>query len=470
LEFRDYLRALRRSWLLIVVLVVVGGAGGYAASAARTPSYAATATTYISARSADSLGDAAAGASYVQQAVQSYASVATTAYVLKPVIKQLKLDLTPAELAQQITTTTSTTTALLQISVKDQDPGVAKAVANAVAQQLRTAAVDLTPEDGTTAAASASIKLTVVDPAVRPTSSTNPSGALLAGGGALAGLVIAVLIGLLRELLDTRIRTDEDVQRATELPLLGTIRRDAETPRHPLAVLDAARSSRAEAYRTLRTNLRYVELDEQMPSLVVTSSVDGEGKSTTAANLALAAATLGQRVLLVDADLRRPRIGGMFGIEDSIGVTDVLIGAVALQEAVQDFGQTGLRVLPAGAVPPNPNEMLQSQAMLDLLDTLHAEYDLVIFDSPPLLVVSDAAVLAGQTGAVVLVAASGHVRRAQLDSAVQSLERVSAKVAGVIITMVPRSGPDAYGYGYGVDTEQGRPGRGRDARLRTRRA
>jgi capsular exopolysaccharide synthesis family protein len=454
----------------MIVLAVLGGAGGYAAGALQTPNYSATATAYISARSADSLGDAAAGATYVQQAVQSYADVATTAYVLKPVIAELGLGTTPAELAERIATTTSTTTALLQITVQGTDAKQAATIANAVAQQLRTAAVNLTPEAGTDTAAT--IKLTVVDPAVTPTARVNPSSFLLAGGGAAAGLVLAVLIGLLRELLDTRVRTAEDVQRVTELPLLGSIRRDSETPRHPLAVLDAARSTRAEAYRTLRTNLRYVELEDTARSLVVTSSVDGEGKSTTAANLALAAADLGQRVLLVDADLRRPRIGSLFGIEDSLGLTDVLIGAMKLEDAVQDLGRTGLEVLPAGSVPPNPNEMLQSQAMADLLDTLHAEYDLVIFDTPPLLAVSDAAVLGEQAGGVVLVAASGQVRRAQLDSALQSLERVSARVVGVIVTMVPRRGPDAYGYGYGygLNVEHGKPDRGQDPRLEPGRA
>jgi succinoglycan biosynthesis transport protein ExoP len=475
LELRDYLRAIQRSWLLMIVLAVIGAAGGYAYTALQTPTYAATAQTYVSARSAGSLGDAAAGVTYVQQAVTSYADVATMSYVLKPVIAGLKLDMTPADLAKEIQTTTTGTTAVLDITATDQSPSRAIAIANAVAKQLSSAAVSLTPESvaaagAAGAATSASIKLTVVDPAVAPAAATGPSRVLLIAGGAAGGVVLAVLIGLLRELLDTRVRTSEDVERVTELPLLGMIRRDTTLSRHPLPVLDAARSPQAEAFRTLRTNLRYVELDEVAKSIVVTSSVESEGKSTTAANLALAAASLGQRVLLVDADLRRPAVGSLFGIDDSIGLSDVLIGQVSLDDAVQDVAESGLQVLPAGAVPPNPNEMLQSRAMGALLERLHERYDLVVFDTPPLLPVSDAAVLGVQVGGVALVAASGQVQRAQLEAALRSLERVNARVVGVIVTMVPRRGSDAYGYGYGLDAGAERPVRGADRRLKTREA
>jgi capsular exopolysaccharide synthesis family protein len=395
-------------------------------------------------------------------------------YVLKPVIAGLKLDTTPAELASRIATTTNGTTAILEVTATDASPSRAIAIANAVAKQLSVAAVSLTPESavtgGASTATSASIKLTVVNPAVAPATSTAPSRLLLLAGGAAAGLVLAVLIGLLRELLDTRVRTAEDVERVTELPLLGMIRRDNDVARHPLPVLDAARSPQAESFRTLRTNLRYVELDEVARSLVITSSIESEGKSTTCANLALAAAGLGQRVLLVDADLRRPAIGGLFGIDDTIGLSDVLIGQVTLDEAVQEVARSGLRVLPAGAVPPNPNELLQSRAMTELIGQLHEQYDLVVFDTPPLLPVSDAAVLGVQVGGVAVVAASGRVQRAQLEAALRSLERVNARVVGAIVTMVPRRGPDAYGYGYGADAESDRSARGADRSLKTREA
>ena len=347
MEFRDYLHVLRRARILIVVLAVVGAALGYGAGTVLPPKYAATATTFVSAKSASSLSDLSSGTSYIEAAVSGYATIATTAYVLQPVITQLHLATTPGALAGRISASAAAGAAVLDITATGKDAAQTAQIANAVATQLESAVVTLTP-GSTTTTTDSQVKLTVVNPAVVPTTSTNPSTLLLAGSGAIAGIVLAILIGLLREITDTRVRTAEDVQRITELPILGGTTNDPSAPRRPLAVLNGARTPRAESYRSLRTNLRFVEFEEGMRSIVVTSSIDGEGKSTTAANLALAVADLGQKVLLVDADLRRPRVDRIFGLDGGVGLSDVLIGAVPLQDAVQTFLTTGLAVLPAG--------------------------------------------------------------------------------------------------------------------------
>lgn len=449
MEFRDYLHVLRRARILVVVLAVVGAALGFGAGTALPAKYASTATTFVSAKSATSLSDLSSGTSYIEAAVSGYATIATTAYVLQPVITKLHLDTTPGALAGQVTATAANDQAVLDITVTGKNAAETSRIANAVATQLRSAVITLTP-GATTKTTASQVKLTVVNPAVTPTETTNPSTLLLAAGGAVAGIVLAILIGLLREVTDTRVRTPEDVKRITELPILGGTVNDPTAPRRPLALLNAARTPRAESYRSLRTNLRFVEFEEGARSIVVTSSIDGEGKSTTAANLALAVADLGQKVLLVDADLRRPRVDRMFGIDGGVGLSDVLIGAVPLQDAVQAFLTTNLELLPAGTIPPNPNEQLQSRAMHDLVASLHDRYDLVVFDTPPLLAVSDAAVLSGLAGGVIVVSAAGRVRRAQLDNALAALDRVGGRVVGLVMTMLPRRGSDGYGYSYGI--------------------
>jgi capsular exopolysaccharide synthesis family protein len=236
-------------------------------------------------------------------------------------------------------------------------------------------------------------------------------------------------------------------------PVLGTITTDPVAKAQPLTIGVESTGRRAEEFRSLRTNLQFVHLASGHRTLVVTSSIESEGKSSTSANLAIALANLGQRVLIVDADLRRPKVADNFGIDGSVGLTDVLIGVTALDHAVQDW-QGVLHVLPAGQAPPNPNELLQSQPMIDLVARLSAEYDVVVFDSPPLVPVSDAAVLARQTGGALVLASANRVHQSQLRAALAQLDAVKAPVLGVVLTMAKRPRSSAYDYSHRYQTTQ----------------
>ena len=447
MELRDYFRMLGRSWWLILVLAVVGGGAGGAYAVVQPPVYQASAKAFISASAGTSLSDLSSGASYLSEAVKGYADIARTAYVLNPVIASEGLQTTPAALAQDVTTTPGDQEAVLQVTVTDGSAARAARIANAITAQLATAVVDLTPTGGTAATTSSAVKLTPVDPAIVPTSPSSPKPALTIALGAIAGLVLAVLIGLLRELLDTRVRGQEDVARVTDAALLGTTARSARVRERPLILRDAATSLQAEEYRTIRTNLRFVQLDDERRSVVVTSSKEREGKSTAAANLALAVAGLGERVLLMDADLRRPTLATLFGVDGAIGLSDVVIGDVSLDDAIQPLAAGNIDLLPAGTIPPNPNELLQSRSMDQLLDRLHARYDLIVIDTPPVLAVSDAAVLSTRAGGALVIAAAGRARRGQLTQAFDALDRAGVHILGVILTMVPSRGRTPYGYG-----------------------
>jgi capsular exopolysaccharide synthesis family protein len=175
--------------------------------------------------------------------------------------------------------------------------------------------------------------------------------------------------------------------------------------------------------------------------------VQSEGKSTSAVNLAIALADTGARVLIVDGDLRRPKVHEYLGIEGAVGLTDLLIGRAEPEDVIQPWGKAGLFVLPAGKIPPNPSELLGSEALVSLVGEFTRAFDIVLFDSAPLLPVTDAAILARTVGGTIVVCAAGRTHKNQLKGAFAALANVDAPVSGIVLTMLPTRGPDAYGYG-----------------------
>jgi capsular exopolysaccharide synthesis family protein len=232
--------------------------------------------------------------------------------------------------------------------------------------------------------------------------------------------------------------------------VLGVIGYEEDAPEHPLIVQESPQALRAEAFRRLRTNLQFLELDASSRTFVMTSALPGEGKTTTCINLAITLADAGQKVVLVDADLRRPSVAAYMGVEGSVGLTTVLIGKVAVQDALQPWGNGNLDVLAAGQVPPNPSELLGADSMAELVAQLGAEYDVVVIDTPPLLPVTDGAILARVVGGAIVVVGAGTVHRQQLEGALSALETVGARLLGLVVNRVPVKGPGnaAYGYGY----------------------
>jgi capsular exopolysaccharide synthesis family protein len=228
--------------------------------------------------------------------------------------------------------------------------------------------------------------------------------------------------------------------------VLGGIAFDPDAAKRPLIVQNDPHSPRAEAFRQLRTNLQFVDIANHPKSIVVTSSVPGEGKSTSTANLAITLAAAGSTVALVEGDLRRPRVADYMGVEGAVGITNVLIGQATLDDVLQPWGNGRLQVLACGPVPPNPSELLGSQPMDDLLRSLEKQFDYVIIDSPPLLPVTDAAVVSRLAGGAVIVAGSGKVNREQLRRSLEILDAVDVRLLGILINRLPTKGPDSYSY------------------------
>jgi polysaccharide biosynthesis transport protein len=450
----DYIQALRKRWAVILVLALLGASAGIAMAATTTPVYRATTKVFVSLEGGQTVQELVQGSTYTQNLVQSYVALTTMPVVLDPVIEELGLDTNARTLARSITAQAPINTVIVEISAADSSPAQAALVADAVAEQLAVAVEDLS---STAAGRSETVSMRTVAPADVPRNPVAPNTRFLVATGLLAGLAIGVVFALARELLDTKIRESKDVARVTDAAVLGSIgARNRARSAAPVMQVEP-HSQTAEAYRRLRTNLKFLDFAGQLHSVVVTSPLPGDGKSTTSSNLALALAEGTQRVLLVDADLRRPSVAEYLGIEGSVGLTTVLIGGADLQEVVQPYGDGNLDVLPSGAIPPNPTQLLSSPAMVELLAQMVALYDIVILDSPPLLPVTDSAILARLADGALVVAGARKTRRHQLAEAIGSLNAVGAVCFGVVLNRVARRDSEGY-YGYAPE-EGSRPAR-----------
>ncbi len=285
------------------------------------------------------------------------------------------------------------------------------------------------------------MQISTVRAASVPTAPASPNLRLNLVLGLVIGLAVGVAVAVVRELLDTRVRSTADVEDVTDAPVLGVIGYEADAPEHPLIVQESPQAVRAEAFRRLRTNLQFLELGPAARTYVMTSALPGEGKTTTSVNLAITLADSGQRVVLVDADLRRPAVARYLGIEGSVGLTTILIGKVAVEDAVQPWGNGNLDVIASGEIPPNPSELLGGESMAQLLERLRTEYDVIVVDTPPLLPVTDAAILAKGVGGAIVVVGAGTVHRNQLDTALSALGTVGVRPLGIVVNRVPVKGP-----------------------------
>lgn len=516
----------RRAWLLVLGAGLAAGAA-FTAGRLTTPIYAATATLLVNEAPTANQTDPASIVIKSERLARTYATMMTQWPVLQEAIDQLKIPLTPDQLARQVTVTPIRDTQLLQLEVQDEDPQRAAALANTIPEvfsrqneamqaaryadakanlerqmEEATAQIEQTQHDlnaATTSAAptrdldllrlqseltqrrqtydrlsenlqnirlaqaQSSSNIVVTEAAQPPTEPVRPRpvrDALLAG---LVGLMLATGLVFLIEYLDNTVRTPEQVDAVLKTPVIGIVARlNGVTRRKPadavettstghaarLVAVKAPRSPAAEAFRTLRTNVQIAGVDHPIKTLLITSPGPNEGKSTVAANLAVVMSQAGRAVTLVDADLRRPMIHRLFSQSNHGGLTGALLDknrdwfTALMPTAVSD-----LMTVPSGALPPNPSELLGSKRMQEFLARLKETNDVVVVDTPPLLPVTDALVLAPQADGVILVVEHGrtHLRAAQ--QALAQLHQAGARVLGVVINMAP-TGRHGYGYYY----------------------
>ncbi|HZA06028.1 MAG TPA: polysaccharide biosynthesis tyrosine autokinase [Propionibacteriaceae bacterium] len=443
MDLHDYLEVLRRRWVSVTIVALATIAVAAAATLAMTTKYTATTRLFFAVQGSKTTTDLAQGSSFAEKQMTSYAEAATSPLVLNPVIERLNLDVTAAQLAEVVTATIPPETVILQVSAVDPDPEVAAAIANAVGDEVVDVVTNtLSPKQNGNEA----VKVTPLETALVPTTPSSPNVPRNLALGAMLGVLLGLGVALLRHLLDTRVRSEQDLRAVTDSPLLGLIGYDDKVPNHPLILRDDPMSGAAEAIRRLRTNLQFTDIGDRPRSIVITSSVPGEGKSTTSLNLAVALADAGSRVILIDADLRRPSVAASLGLEGQVGLTTVLIGRAEVEDVVQRWEYSSLDVLPSGRIPPNPSELLGSRAMEQLLERLTTSYDIVLLDTPPLLPVTDAAVLGMLAGGVLVVAGADRVHRPQLRESIEALTTAGVHIHGLVLNRVARQETGAYAY------------------------
>lgn len=295
----------------------------------------------------------------------------------------------------------------------------------------------------------------ILDSASRAVSAS-PSvsrGLLFAG---VLGLVAGLALALVLEALDDTIHTPDDIRRDTDVAFLGMVPL-LDTALDELITISAPKSPPAESYRTLRSNINFSLIDEPARRFLITSAGSGEGKTVTAANMAVAYAQGNQRVVIVDTDLRRPTLHRVLHCDASRGLTNVLVGEASLEEVLQDTHVEGLKLLATGPLPPNPAEMLDSEAFRRLLDDILNYCDIAIFDSPPAIVLTDAVVLSSKIERTIIVAEAGQVTREALNEAVRLIRNARGNILGIVLNKMRLSASDYYYYYYYYDYSRETP-------------
>jgi capsular exopolysaccharide synthesis family protein len=365
--------------------------------------------------------------------------------VTRTIIAELNLPYSPSELADHIAVTSPLSTVLLDITVMDTSAIRARDIANAISVEFPRLIDRIETLPGH---AASPVKVSVTRDAELPTEPVVPRTRLNAALGLAAGLALGVAVALLRHLLDRTIHGKREIAEAADASVVGEVTDDGMMKKRPLIVDDQA-TPRAEAFRTLRTNIRFLSVDEKLSSFVVTGSLPNEGKTTVAANLAIALAQAGEPVVLIDADLRKPSLANMFALSGGVGLTNVLLGDVPINHAMQHWREDlPLYIVTSGPIPPNPSELLGSHRLEKVLASLKASKMTVIFDSPPLLPVTDAAILARATRGALVVTRVGSTKTDQLGAAVDALRAVDAAVLGVVANRVKGKKKSAYGSYY----------------------
>lgn len=373
-----------------------------------------------------------------QKLVSTYGEIVKSRVVTDNVIENLGLDLSYNDFRNKVSVNLVKDTEIIKIQVTDYDPILAATIANETAVVFIDSVKSIMNVEN----------VQVIDEAQVPEFPIKPRPMLNMAIAGVLGLMSGVFLVFLLESLDNTLKNPNDVERHLELPVLGAIPL-VKNERNKLITLSNPKSPVSEAFRTLRTNIQFSSIDKEIKTIIVTSSSPTEGKSTIAVNLAITIAQSDKKVILIDCDLRKPRIHKLFGLNNLEGFTSVLMGEKRFSDVIYKYeGLENFNVVSSGPIPPNPAELLGSKKMKEFLDSIKEEYDIIILDTPPVGLVTDSAVLSTIVDSLILVSAVGQTDIEMVKRAKMLLDKVSANIIGVVLNKIPIEGRSYYKYHY----------------------
>jgi capsular exopolysaccharide synthesis family protein len=366
---------------------------------------------------------------------ETYSEIIKSRRVVSRVIEEMDLNMTYEGLKNITEVSLVRDTELIDIKVQNPDPQQARDIANKLAEVFQEEVVEIMNVDN----------VKILDQAVTPRNPIQPNEYMNIAIAGVLGLMLGLGLAFLLEFLDKTIKTPEDVKRHIGLSIIGAIPYNEKAEKRKVITFEDPKSPVSEAYRTLRTNLRFASLDKDIKTLVVTSTIAGEGKSMTTANLATALAQAGSKVLLIDTDFRKPTLHKIAKKPNEDGLADVLINKTDYRKSVKNARAENLDLLFSGLIPPNPSELLSSKSMLEFINEAKKDYDYLIFDTPPVALVTDAAILSNEVDATILITSVGMVDYDVAQRAVELLENANANIIGSVLNKIP-IGKGGYSY------------------------
>lgn len=438
MSIADLLQIVRKHLASAIISFVVVFAAVAAVTFIMPPKYTATAEVFATyagqSGETQTTNDMSSGANYLNTQITTYPELVKTEAVLQPVIKDLGLDMTTTDLAGVVTATNPPNTFMVDISAEVGDPQQAADIANSVAKNLADQ-VSSDLYNNSSSSNGSPIKLTVVQKAQTPTSQSSPNIPLYLAVGLIFGIIVGVGVALLRDILNTKVDSTDDVRELTHASSLGTVPQATILDDSRPVIVAQPAGSEAEEFRRIRTNLSFLTTTATQGHgrlLVISSTNPSEGKTTVSANVAVALAEEGKSVLFIDADLRHPSVAHKLGIEGHVGLSHVLSRQASPADVIQKYWKPNLHIMPAGKRPANASILLNSDLMKEMVEQALTQYDYVIIDTAPLSVASEATVFGRMAGGLVLVTGKGVVEKKELENTATALQAAEVPILGFI--------------------------------------
>lgn len=438
-----------RRWWFLAISMLLCAVVALGASLVQEPVYRSSATVYVTVGSTVAAPNAYQDSLASQQRVLSYGQLATSDLVIDKALETSGLGLSRDQAQASVRVNSTPDTVLLTISAESTSAAISESLANSVATSLSTYVAELEKPSGD---GSPLAKVTLISPASGSAEQVSPRVLRNTFLGLLVGVLLGLAVVFVRDRLDRTVHGPDDLVGVISSPVIGLVPGDPSLGTSGAVDFASGASVVAEAYRRIRTNLAFADIDSTSRRLLITSPSVGEGKTTTAINVAASLAEDGHRVVLVDADLRRPAVARRLNLNGSVGLTDYVLGRGSLADLIQSGGTSRLDVLATGQLPPNPAELLGSARARALFDELAGSYDYVVVDTPPILPVSDGAVVSQCIPYALLVVRADRTKRPEVAAAWDQWAATNCRILGVVVNDASERA-SAYRYTYYGDGE-----------------